>query len=287
MKRIKLEGSLSHASLGVPSLSCSDFASASSNNSSKSDLRKSKNGESKDSDRNGAITPPKQGVSVSKEQSLISPETAEQTKTSSASLQSVGATSKAQQQQQQAPDSPPPPLKATTMSHLRKKYMTELEYMLREFQKLERQLLGARSSTAESDASRDRREKLHSFILHLQETIQQVRLGCQLEAEGKSTVGRDDDKKEFAESAALTNLTREKEEEENVQKLEEHILANLLPVKVRLKKQLAAQQGAKHNPAGMPASRQGYPSSTSVGKGTFAAAAEQRRKQQEALEHKP
>jgi hypothetical protein len=51
-------------------------------------------------------------------------------------------------------------------------------------------------------------------------------------------------------------LTKEKKEEENVHKLKEHILANLLPVKVRLKKHLAAQQRASRNPAGMPAQTQ-------------------------------
>lgn len=119
------------------------------------------------------------------------------------------------------------PLKAITFRHLNQKYLAELEYMLCEFQKLERQLLGARNLQAsESDGSRERREKLHSFILHLEDTIQQIHTGCETEGE--------------------------KKEEEGVQKLEEHILANLLPVKVRLTKQLAAQQGAKHNPAAMP-----------------------------------
>jgi hypothetical protein len=201
------------------------------------------------------------------------------------------------------------PLKSTTMSHLKTKYTGELEYMLREFRKLERQLLGAKGAAQleESAGSRERREKLHSFILHLEDTVRQIELGCKLEAEGKSTVGignvgpvggdtlanpsaqvptpsKDDVKKQLVESSALTNLTKEKEEEENVQKLEEHILANLLPVKVRLKKQLAAQQGASRNPAGMPAQRRGMlqPTAAAGGEGTFAAAAEQRRKQAEA-----
>eukprot|EP00978_Attheya_sp_CCMP212_P010286 scaffold24807_cov53-Attheya_sp.AAC.3 len=171
--------------------------------------------------------------------------------------------------------SPPPPLKSLTMLHLRKKYTPELEYMLREFRKLERQLLGAKTNNAveESAGSRERREKLHSFILHLEDTVRQIELGVQLELQGKSTVmvgvslgggastdenaktGKDGDvqmteeevKKQLATSAALTKLTKEKEEEENVQKLEEHILANLLP--------------------GRP--------------GTFVAAAEQRRKAQQ------
>lgn len=195
-------------------------------------------------------------------------------------------------QQQQLPPSLPPlpsssttssassaPLKATSFAHLRLKYLHELEYMLTEFQKLERQLLGAKAATRESDGSRERREKLHSFIVHLQDTIQQIKTGCQLEFEGKSTVppatepssgpSTEDGNKGSAplatkasssssgagdalKGSALLHLTTEKREEETVQKLEEHILANLLPVKVRLKKQLAAQQGAKHNPAGMP-----------------------------------
>ena len=102
-----------------------------------------------------------------------------------------------------------------------------------------------------------------------------------------SSSNNDDDKakRDFANSAALTKLTREKEQEETVQKLEEHILANLLPVKVRLTKQLAAQQGATRNPAGMPTSARGpRPSAAAIsgGKGTFAAAAEERRKREEA-----
>lgn len=171
-----------------------------------------------------------------------------------------------------------PPLKATKMSHLRQKYTTELEYMLREFEKLERQLLGARK-TEESSASRERREKLHSFIQHLADTIQQVERGCALEAAGQSTVSVSAAPQGTGDTA-LADPSQEKEEEENVQKLEEHILANLLPVKVRLKKQLAAQQGAKHNPATMPhRGGHGAPSKAPAGS-TFADAA---RRQQEAV----
>lgn len=137
--------------------------------------------------------------------------------------------------------------KATTFRHLHQTYLAELEYMLCEFQKLERQLLGARNLQAsESDGSRERREKLHSFILHLEDTIQQIHTGC--DTEGKSTLLD----KETTTTTANKPSSNEKKEEEGVQKLEEHILANLLPVKVRLAKQLAAQQGAKHNPAAMP-----------------------------------
>ena len=187
-----------------------------------------------------------------------------------------------------------PPLKSTKMSHLRTKYMSQLEYMHREFKKLERQLLGAKTTAknlTESAGSKERREKLHNFIVHLEDTINQVKMGCSLEKQGKSTVGvtvppsgavaadqvqpksskletqevtqditteeEDKAKQEFARSSALTKLTRAKEEEESVQKLEEHILANLLPVKERLAKQLAAQQGAAKNPVGMPINRRG------------------------------
>lgn len=186
-----------------------------------------------------------------------------------------------------------PPLKSTKMTHLRTKYMPQLEYMHREFKKLERQLLGAKNTAKnliESAGSKERREKLHNFIVHLEDTINQVQMGCSLEEQGKSTVGgavpssggvkvdqpqqnsngsesqeiieelsaeEEEAKKEFARSSALTKLTRAKEEEESVQKLEEHILANLLPVKERLAKQLAAQQGATKNPVGMPINRRG------------------------------
>ncbi|KAG7353113.1 TAZ zinc finger domain protein [Nitzschia inconspicua] len=187
------------------------------------------------------------------------------------------------------------PLKSLTFAHLSIKYLAELEYMLREFRKLERQLLGAKGAAQleESAGSRERREKLHSFILHLEDTVRQIEQGCKLEAEGKSAVGNGSgeasnasedgvaSKKQMARESALPSLT--KEEEENVSRLEEHILANLLPVKVRLKKQLAAQQGATQNPAGMP-SRRGslQPPSAGLGKGTFAEAAEKKRKEAEA-----
>ena len=151
--------------------------------------------------------------------------------------------------------------------------------MLREFEKLERQLLGARK-TEESAASRERREKLHSFILHLSETIQQIEKGCELEAAGQSTLpATKQNSTSNAQDAALANPSQDKEEEENVQKLEEHILANLLPVKVRLKKQLAAQQGAKHNPATMP-HRGGH--SLAAAKPAGSTFADSARRQQEA-----
>jgi hypothetical protein len=211
--------------------------------------------------------------------------------TSHSSLSSSSSGVVAAGDAEKPPNTPAPPslpLKSTKMSHLRQKYESELEYMLREFRKLERQLLGAKGNASggeEPAGSRERREKLHSFILHLEDTIRQIDAGCQLESEGKSTVESPtgEDCQKAAENHALSKLTREKAEEENVQKLEEHILANLLPVKVRLKRQLAAQQGATRNPIGMPVSRRGMElSPAEKGKGTFAAAAEERRKQAEA-----
>jgi len=193
----------------------------------------------------------------------------------------------------QIPSSTAQPPKSTLMSHLNTKYLAELEYMLREFRKLERQLLGAKgngSGIEESAGSRERREKLHSFILHLEDTIRQIEVGCKLETKSKlcsttsATVSNDQIIKEKASLSMKTNLSGDKDEEENVQKLEEHILANLLPVKVRLIKQLAAQQGATRNPIGMPVARRGLQPSAAAdkGKGTFAVAAEERRKQAEA-----
>lgn len=145
--------------------------------------------------------------------------------------------------------------------------------MLLEFEKLEQQLLGARK-TEESAGSRERREKLHSFIIHLKDTLQQIEAGVQQEASSGSVVSigaatatesMDDDSK------------HSQDHEDVVRKLEEHIIANLLPVKVRLKKQLDAQQGAKHNPAGMPHTSGWNHRSDTGEKGTFAAAAEKKR----------
>lgn len=189
---------------------------------------------------------------------------------------------------------PPVPLKSLRMSHLHVKYHAELEYMLKEFRKLESQLLGAKGNgtgVQESAGSRERREKLHSFILHLEDTIRQIEVGVRLEGEGKPTVNselsssEESARKQVDDASALSNMTKEKEEEENVQKLEEHILANLLPVKVRLKKQLAAQQGATKNPVGMPTARRGMLQAPAAAeKGTFAIAAEQRFRAAEAAQ---
>jgi hypothetical protein len=234
--------------------------------------------------RAGAITPPKRSEKQQEESStdkssvtdpsqkgVVSPDHHGRSSTMPTTGSSLSTSRKLE-----APPSPPAPLKATTMSHLRKKYWQELEYMLREFQKLERQLLGAKGPSEESAGSRERREKLHSFIQHLEDTVRQIESGCQLELEGKSTLaaaGDGEDGLAQQESVAPSRLMREKEEEESIQKLEEHILANLLPVKARLTKQLAAQQGAKYNPAGMPHSHHHNRGSTtcseSQGKGTF------------------
>jgi hypothetical protein len=203
------------------------------------------------------------------------------------------------------------------MAQLHAKYYGELEYMLQEFRKLERQLLGAKgngSGIEESTGSRERREKLHSFILHLEDTIRQIEMGCAATtttttatstttatvatsaAESSIGAGGDDNNNNghvSREDRTTTttnnnnNNDNEKDDVESVQKLEDHILANLLPVKVRLKRQLAAQQGATRNPIGMPATPRGLQPSAAADKGkkgTFAAAAEEKRKQAEAFQ---
>jgi hypothetical protein len=200
--------------------------------------------------------------------------------------------------------SPPPPLKALTFHHLQKKYGAELDYMLVEFRKLERQLLGAPAATAkmqqqkpETAGSKERREKLHGFILHLQDTIRKVSEGCQMEEKQISSSSDDGEEKksssdelqqqaqlptaEFtAADASLSHLPPEKEKEESVQRLEEHILANLLPVKVRLTRQLAAQKGATRNPVTAPVK----PGASATGSGSsFAESAEAKRKAHERL----
>ena len=65
--------------------------------------------------------------------------------------------------------------------------------MLVEFRKLERQLLGAPGlqqneagggpKKNEAAGSKERREKLHGFILHLEDTIRQITEGCVLESQ--------------------------------------------------------------------------------------------------------
>ena len=237
----------------------------------------------------------------------------------------------------------PPPLKALTFRHLHRKYGPELDYMLVEFKKLERQLLGApvhqqNPPKAEPKGSRERREKLHGFILHLEDTKRQIEEGLALENEEEEKAAQavldavdlpeigtaphqrqhyaEEEKKSSSDSslqqpqptpqpntqinlkdtdtntsgtegstskltaaeANLSSLPPEKEREESVQRIEEHILANLLPVKVRLTKQLAAQKGATRNPLTAPV-RAGAPAATTGG--TIAEAVEAKRKAQE------
>ena len=240
----------------------------------------------------------------------------------------------------------PPPIKALTFRHLHTKYGPELDYMLVEFKKLERQLLGAPihqlgPPKAEPKGSRERREKLHGFITHLEDTIRQVEEGLALENQEEEKVAQDvldavdlpqlgsgplhqdssssaeEEKKSSdaslqqpqpnpqpnapshkdpnattsnntdndcptpkftAAEAALSSLSPQKEREEAVQRLEEHILGNLLPVKNRLTKQLAAQKGATRNPLTAPV-RAGAPAATTGG--TIAEAVEAKRKAQE------
>ena len=210
---------------------------------------------------------------------------------------------------------------------MQKKNSPELDYMLVEFRKLERQLLGAPGlqqneagggpKKNEAAGSKERREKLHGFILHLEDTIRQITEGCVLEtaeAEAermKQQLKDEEDTKNTsqqnststvlptdnftAEQASLSQLTPQKEKEESVQRLEEHIIANLLPVKVRLTRQLAAQKGASRNPATAPIVQPSSGGSgtgggingnhpnvaTSSGGSTFAAAAEAKRKAKE------
>ena len=237
----------------------------------------------------------------------------------------------------------PPPLKALTFRHLHRKYGPELDYMLVEFKKLERQLLGApvhqqNPPKAEPKGSRERREKLHVFILHLEDTKRQVEEGLAIENEEEEKTAQavldavdlpeigvpshqqqrhvEEEKKSSSDNslqqphptpqpntqinvkeaetntsgtegltpkvtaaeANLSSLPPGKEREESVQRIEEHILVNLLPVKVRLTKQLAAQKGATRNPLTAPV-RAGAPAATTGG--TIAEAVEAKRKAQE------
>lgn len=151
---------------------------------------------------------------------------------------------------------------ASTYEDLQLRYLAELQYMHREFAKLQEQLLraapakeaaaaavaGGEKKSKELAASKERQEKLGSFIQHLQETMEQIKAGCNNPPQPPQP------------PQTIADL---------VQCLEEHILTNLLPVKQRLKKQLAAQQGAKHNPAGIVV-KQGTGGSTAQSKGSVA-----------------
>ena len=105
-----------------------------------------------------------------------------------------------------------------------------------EFRKLEKQLLGARGGgssggaaalSAETAASRERREKLHSFIVHLEDTIQQIKDGCLAELEDaggadtsttdastdKTMTDMDEDR--TAATTATTTNTADKDDDDN------------------------------------------------------------------------
>lgn len=147
----------------------------------------------------------------------------------------------------------------TTFRQLHNKYGPDLDYMLVEFRKLERQLLGTTSTTTTAAAaaaatvqqqpkteiagSKERREKLHGFILHLEDTIGQIDQGCVSEEELKNS---------NIKVVEQQQQEAEVEEESPANKLEQHIIANLLPVKQRLTRQLAAQKGATKNPSTAP-----------------------------------
>eukprot|EP00986_Skeletonema_menzelii_P008022 scaffold3254_cov140-Skeletonema_menzelii.AAC.2 len=235
---------------------------------------------------------------------------AKDTKVAPQTQSSIGAVSKTNvpttaSQPPPKSSSPPPPLKALTFHHLQRKYGSELDYMLVEFRKLERQLLGAPAAAAkiqqqkpEAAGSKERREKLHGFILHLEDTIRQVSEGCQLEKKrnSSSSIKEGEGEKKSSDAslpkqvslptaeftaadASLSHLPPEKEKEESVQRLEEHILANLLPVKVRLTRQLAAQKGASRNPATAPVK----PGAPATGASSSFADAEAKRKAKERL----
>lgn len=94
------------------------------------------------------------------------------------------------------------------------KYLPELTFMLREFEKLESQLLQNNTAQKESNTSTSRREKLRSFILHITDVMGQIQM--------------------------LLDDTDSSTREQAMGELEQHILTSLLPVKDRLKKQLSA-----------------------------------------------
>jgi len=157
---------------------------------------------------------------------------------------------------------PRPP--ATSYTELSSAFLHELEYMLTEFRKLERQLqLGAEAAatraraaalaagreaatagSGETPAARDRREKLGMFIGHLDDTVRQIMGRACTETEAKAK----------AAAAGLPSPAPAPEDCAAVARLERHILVNLLPVKSRLTKQLASNNApAKpHHPTVMP-----------------------------------
>jgi hypothetical protein len=110
------------------------------------------------------------------------------------------------------------------MSHLRKKYSQELEYMLQEFQK---RATAAGWASEESGGSRGV-EKAAFFIQHLEDTVSRYWKLSVGASRPKSLcwVGLEGFKRFFGGFIAFD---ARKEEEESIQKLEEHIF-NLLPV---------------------------------------------------------
>ena len=171
------------------------------------------------------------------------------------------------------------------------KYVPELTFMLREFEKLESQLLAGNSvrqqqQQSSSDAQQQsRREKLRSFILHITDVISQLKKiigpqnlvgGADASCKAKVVNADEDDK---AAAAA---------------ELEQHILTSLLPVKDRLKKQLmnnaqsSDASGGSGNGNGRKGPIGGGPSgSTNRAMGTFAAAAAKKQQVHESVFGKP
>mmetsp|Transcript_17179 Transcript_17179/g.31132 ORF Transcript_17179/g.31132 Transcript_17179/m.31132 type:complete len:217 (-) Transcript_17179:7-657(-) len=93
--------------------------------------------------------------------------------------------------------------------------------MLVEFRKLERQLLGApvnvttnannnnNPKTAEAAGSKERREKLHGFILHFEDTIRQITEGCVLEEQERKKEREQHQQQLLDEKTAAGNDTQQ------------------------------------------------------------------------------
>jgi hypothetical protein len=127
----------------------------------------------------------------------------------------------------------------STYCELEKTFMADLQFMLREFKRLEQQLLWKHPKTAsakadsvptlpapakeeeESPAAWVRREKLQAFIKQLEGIINDINVNA---AKGSSC------------SSSNTSTSSAA-----VARLEKHIRNSILPVKVRLLKQLSAQ----------------------------------------------
>lgn len=131
--------------------------------------------------------------------------------------------------------------------HRLAKYLPELTFMLREFEKLESQLLqgggnGEFTNVDNDSAQKSRREKLRAFIVHITDVKSQL----------KSITSVDETKGKGSHTDSATAA-----------ELEQHILTSLLPVKDRLKKQLMSNNSA----ASAPKTKNG------LANGTFAASA--------------